>query len=582
MTQKAYPDNNAVTYSYDNASRLTQVSDPTGTYQFVFDNMGRLQTTTTNYAFLTGRSFTTGYGYDAGSNRTGFTDPENGTTTYVYDNLNRLASLASPLGTFGFAYDALGRRTSLTRPNAVNTAYGYDPLSRLLSVVHQKAGLTLDGATYTVDAAGNRTSKGDLQAGVTSNYTYDAIYELTKTMQGASTTEMYSFDPVGNRTSSLGVSSYTTNIANELTATSNATYTYDSNGNTLTKTDGTGTTTYAWDFENRLTSVALPGSGGTVSFKYDPFGRRIYKNSTSGTSVFAYDGDNLVEETSATGGVVSRYTQGPNMDEPLAMTRSGATSYYHADGLGSITSLSDSTGASAATNTFDSFGNLTAFTGSVNNPFMYTARELDPETGLHYYRARYYDPAVGRFLGEDPIGFNGGTDFYSYVSNHSTDLVDPSGLLQVCCRAAHLAPVGWYAAISLAPPPCHCFLKLSDGGTLGGYHDWSGPGILGGLVLRPNDRTDHDKYAKEGQCTNVPGSSCENDARAKSAFGSAPKRLGGYGFGANDFGTSNDAAVRILKDAGFGYTLPACAWGKGTGKIPEGPKSGGGRLWFAR
>ena len=429
LTQKAYPDSSAVTYSYDLASRLTQVSDPTGTYQFTFDNMGRLQTTTTNYAFLTGRSFTTGYGYDAGSNRTGFTDPENGTSSYVYDNLNRLASLASPLGTFGFAYDALSRRTSLTRPNAVNTAYGYDPLSRLLSVVHQKAGTTLDGATYTVDAAGNRTSKGDLLANVTSNYTYDAIYELTKTMQGASTTESYSFDPVGNRTSSLGVSSYTSNTANELTATSNATYTYDNNGNTLTKSDGTGLTSYTWDFENRLTSVVLPGTGGTVSFKYDPFGRRIYKNSTSGASVYASDGNNLIEEVNATGGVVARYTHGLNIDEPLAMTRSGATSYYHADGLGSITSLSDSTGASAATYAFDAFGNLTAFTGSLTNPFMYTARELDAETGLYFYRARYYDSNTGRFLSEDPIiNFAGGVNFYKYAMNQPIDNSDPFGL----------------------------------------------------------------------------------------------------------------------------------------------------------
>ncbi len=85
------------------------------------------------------------------------------------------------------------RRTGLPRPDAVNTTYRYDPLSPLLSVVHQKAGITLDGATYTVDAAGNRTSKGDLQAGVTSNYTYDAIYELTKATQGTSTTESYAY-----------------------------------------------------------------------------------------------------------------------------------------------------------------------------------------------------------------------------------------------------------------------------------------------------------------------------------------------------------------------------------------------------
>src|SRR5689334_16709507 len=83
----------------------------------------------------------------------------------------------------------------------------------------------------------------------------------------------------------------------------------DSNGNTVTKVDSTGTTNYAWDFENRLASVTLPGSGGTVSFKYDPFGRRIYKSS-SGTSIYAYDGDNLVEETNSSGNVVARYSQG--------------------------------------------------------------------------------------------------------------------------------------------------------------------------------------------------------------------------------------------------------------------------------
>ncbi len=64
--------------------------------------------------------------------------------------------------------------------------------------------------------------------------------------------------------------------------------TLDNNGNTLTRVVGTDTTSYAWDFENRMTSVTLPGFGGTVSFKYDPFGRRIYKSSSSGTSIYTY------------------------------------------------------------------------------------------------------------------------------------------------------------------------------------------------------------------------------------------------------------------------------------------------------
>ena len=105
-------------------------------------------------------------------------------------------------------------------------------------------------------------------------------------------------------------------------------------------------------------SAARRVSTASDTFKYDPFGRRIYKSLSSGTSVFAYDGDNLVEETNSSGGVVARYAQGQNIDEPLAMLRSGATSYYHADGLGSVTSLSSAAGSIANTYTYDSFGKL--------------------------------------------------------------------------------------------------------------------------------------------------------------------------------------------------------------------------------
>jgi RHS repeat-associated protein len=204
-------------------------------------------------------------------------------------------------------------------------------------------------------------------------------------------------------------------------------YSYDNNGNTQTKIDSTGTTTYAWDFENRLTSVTLPGTGGTVSFKYDPFGRRIYKSSSSGTSVYAYDGDNLVEETNTSGGVVARYSQGLNIDEPLAMLRSATTSYYNADGLRSITSLANSAGALAQTYTFDSFGKLTASSGSVTNPFQYTAREFDSETNNYFYRARYYSQDVGRFLTEDPLRYRAGPEFYLYASNNPITFNDPMG-----------------------------------------------------------------------------------------------------------------------------------------------------------
>jgi RHS repeat-associated protein len=432
LTHKGYPDSTGVDYMYDLVGKIQQVNDPTGTYASAYDNMGRLIGTTTSYSFLTGRSFTNAYTYDAASNRTGFTDPESGSTTYAYDTLNRLTTLGPPsaftTGSFGFSYDALGRRTQMTRPNSVTTNYTYDNLSRLLSVLHQLSGSTIDGASYTVDAAGNRTAKTNQAAGVTSNYTYDAIYQLTQVMQGINTTESYSYDPVGNRLASLGVSPYAYNAANELTSKPGVTYTYDNNGNTLTKVDSTGTASYAWDFENRLTSVTLPGSGGTVTFKYDSFGRRIYKSSSSGTSIYAYDGNNLVEETNAAGAVVARYEETQTIDEPLAQVRSGTATYYEADGLGSITSLTNSSGVAAATYTYDSFGKLTASAGSVTNPFQYTAREFDTETGLYYYRARHYDPTVGRFISEDPHKeVLRGLNFYAYVRNNPVGYTDPDG-----------------------------------------------------------------------------------------------------------------------------------------------------------
>jgi RHS repeat-associated protein len=397
--------------------------------------------TTTDYAFLTSRTLTNSYSYDAASNRDSMTDPEGGVTSYTYDTLNRLTGLTDfNFNSFGLSYDQLGRRTSLTRPNGVSTSYQYDSLSRLLSVLHQVGANTLDGAAYTVDAAGNRTSKSDALAGTTSNYTYDAIYQLTQVVASSTpptTTENYSFDAVGNRLSSLGVAPYSYDDSNELTSTPNVSFTYDANGNTTSETDGSGATSYTWDFENRLSSVTLPGSGGSVNFKYDPFGRRIQKVSASGTTVYAYDGDNVIAELDGSGSAVSRYTQGLGIDEPLAMSRGGVTSFYHADGLASVTSLTDPSGQVAASYTYDSFGNLTASTGNITNPFRYTARELDLETGLYYYRGRYYASNTGRFVSEDSARFtSGASNFFPYVDGSPLNFRDPYGYVKSapCCQ----------------------------------------------------------------------------------------------------------------------------------------------------
>jgi RHS repeat-associated protein len=326
---------------------------------------------------------------------------------------------------------------------------------------------TLDGDGYTYDNAGNRTSKANSLNGTTEQYTYDPLYQLTQVTQGATTTESYSFDAVGNRLSSLGVSSYTYNSSNQLTATPAVSFTYDNNGNTLTKTDSTGTRTYAWDFENRLTSVVLPGSGGTVTFRYDSFGRRIQKSSANGTTNYLYDGANAIEEVDQSGNPLARYAQAASVDEPLAELRSGTASFYQQDGLGSVTSLSTSTGTLANTYTYDAFGNLTVSTGTLTNPFQYTGRDYDPETGLRYYRARYYDPAIGRFISEDPLQFGGGdVNFYAYVGNSPTNEIDPLGL----CPPNK----GCRLTVSCGPKPAthgysHCTVTVQNGDTYTAY-----------------------------------------------------------------------------------------------------------------
>jgi RHS repeat-associated protein len=177
--------------------------------------------------------------------------------------------------------------------------------------------------------------------------------------------------------------------------------------------------------------VALPGGGGAVSFKYDPFGRRIQKSSPAGTINYVYDGANIVAEYDAAGTLQASYVQGAGIDQPLSLTRAAATSYYHADGLGSITSLTNSVGSIVATYSTDTFGRSLTSTGTIVNPFRYTAREWDSEIGAYYYRARYYHASDGRFLNEDPARWVAGVNGYLYVRNQAAILTDPTGLIDI-------------------------------------------------------------------------------------------------------------------------------------------------------
>ncbi len=226
------------------------------------------------------------------------------------------------------------------------------------------------------------------------------------------------------------------NAGNQLTADATHGYQYDDNGNLIRKTLlATGNySQYTYDAENRLTKVeeftaGNPTPAFTSTYRYDGLGRRIEKVANGQTKRYIYDGEDILLEYDGANVLQARYTHGPGIDEPIAVTKGGSTFFYHQDGLGSVTDLTDSAGATAKSYVYDAYGNILESPGTVDQPYTYTGRELDSESGLMYYRSRYYDPATGRLLQKDPSGFAGGDpNLYAYVLNNPTFWLDPFGL----------------------------------------------------------------------------------------------------------------------------------------------------------
>jgi RHS repeat-associated protein len=442
LIKKSYPDATEETYSYDAKGNILSATNPAMGYHFTYDVNDRMA----NVTDTTGKTIS--YRYDALGHRTVMTSPEGNTTTYRYDNSGRLAAI-SDNGTFTLGYDQLGRRTTLTLPNGDVTRYGYDNNSQLTSLSHtNKAGSVIASNLYTLDKTGNRLSNTTQER--SSSYSYDPLYRLTQTVsntpgyssntkstKGTTTAvtqqkEYFTYDPVGNRLTSDTNRSYAYGPANQLVTTNAASYRYDNNGNLIIKTTAEGTTTYAWDYDNRMTTVTMP-SGTVAAYRYDPFGRRIEKrvteNGITSTTRYLYDYEDILAEYDDSNTITNRYTHGPGIDEPLALTTAKESYYYHADGLGSIVAMTDASGKVVQTYEYDSFGNLKDLKNRIKQPYSYTGREYDRETNLYYYRARYYDAQVGRFVSKDPISFAGGdVNLYGYVQNNSVNSVDPMGL----------------------------------------------------------------------------------------------------------------------------------------------------------
>jgi len=243
-----------------------------------------------------------------------------------------------------FTYDALGRRTSMTHGNGVVTTYTYDAASQLLSLAHKLGATTINSSTYSYDKVGNRKTKADNDG--TANYTYDTLNRLVQAVNPlpSNPLESFTYDPVGNRTDSNqnGLSQF--NSANEISEDGDFTYQYDNNGNMTRKTAKAGgaVTTYEYDVENKL--VRVVSSGTTVDYKYDGLGRRAEKSVIGAATTvrrFIYDNEDILLELDGANNITARYTHGPGIDEPLILEKGGASFFYHADGLGSITEITN-------------------------------------------------------------------------------------------------------------------------------------------------------------------------------------------------------------------------------------------------
>ncbi len=350
------------------------------------------------------------------------TAPGAGTIAFAYDILDRLIQETTPHGTVAYQYDVLGRRTQMAANGQQPAIYQYDAASRLTRV---EQGTLF--ATLGYDNANRRTSLG-YSNGTSTSYAYDLASRLTNITHhgpGSSVIEAvtYSYDAAGNRlsltrangTASLvpnAVSSAIYDAANEQTAFAGATLTYDDNGN-LTND---GTNTYQWDARNRTSG----------SFSYDALGRRTSKAIGSVTSQFLYDGNDIAAEIS--GGLVGvNYLRSLNIDEPFIRQAGPGNEHYHTDALGSSLALSNTQSSASTTYTYEPFGKTTQ-TGAVStSTFKFTGREEDA-SGLYYYRARYYQPRLQRFIAEDSIGYLGGdVNLYGYVGQNPILRTDPSG-----------------------------------------------------------------------------------------------------------------------------------------------------------
>ncbi len=420
--------NKQTSYVYDGVDNLTQRTDRKGQItNYSYDAINRISRT----SYADGR--TTGYTYDLPGNLIGVNDTVAGETLYGYDSLNRLISETTDRGVVSYSYDALGRLIQRTVNGSDPTAYVYDKANRIKTITYRN-----QTVAYHYDIAGRLTSR-TLANGITQEYAYNNANELLsltyKKSNGTVIESLaYTYDENGNRLTrnrtqlgSVPETPFTaTYDANNRMLTYNGQpLTYDDNGNLITRQTPQGLVTYTWDAQNRLTQIS--GPNGTASFKYDARGRRIEKTINGATTAFLYDGQQAIAELQGSS-IGTTYLTGLQIDEVLARYAGSGNRTLLTDALGSVLALTDDAQTSQTIYGYSPYGEQTQVGENSANSLQYTGREND-NTGLYFYRARYFDPQLRRFITSDPIGLAGGINPYAYVGNRPLSFVDPYGLV---------------------------------------------------------------------------------------------------------------------------------------------------------
>ncbi|ALN92879.1 RHS repeat-associated core domain protein [Lysobacter gummosus] len=377
-----FEDGSTQTLVYDAADRRRQLIDTdAGTLSWEYDEFDRVRSETSAVGTVT-------YDYDEVGRRIGMTAGSQAKVEYRYDDGDQLSRILQGAEEVAFDYDEIGRRKSMTLPNGVVAAYDFNEASDLIGLAYAKGDGTLLGSMgYGYDRVGRRVA----QTGSWAN-------RLLPVASGGN-----AFDDNNRQIQYHGQA-----------------LRYDTNGNLIDD----GTRTYVWNSRDQL--VAIQQGGQTIaSYVYDPLGRRVGKTENGQAVQYLYDGLDAVQETR--GAAVSGILTGLGIDERFARTDVSGRTYFLTDALGSTKALSNASGAVVQRYDYTPYGQTEATQVGFSNPYQYAGRERD-ESGLYYYRARYYHPGMARFISEDPIGLAGGLNTYAYVSGDPISLYDPEGL----------------------------------------------------------------------------------------------------------------------------------------------------------